>query len=189
MMEENVSLTMVREHLQDIPNCSLPSAYSLRSYQPGDEVAWREIQSVADQYNTITNELFEHEFGNNEQMLAKRQFYLLDSFQMVVGTATAWFKDDYLGRLYGRVHWVAIVPEYQGLGLAKPLMTTICVRLRELGHERAYLTTSSARLAAINLYLQFGFVPDLNNPADQLIWDSVAARLGKHGSPNSLETT
>jgi GNAT superfamily N-acetyltransferase len=55
------------------------------------------------------------------------------------------------------VHWVAIVPECQGIGLGKALMTLLCQRLRELGHDQAYLFTSSERVSAIRLYLRFGF--------------------------------
>jgi ribosomal protein S18 acetylase RimI-like enzyme len=87
-----------------------------------------------------------------------------------IGTATAWFKDNFEGRRFGRVHWVAIVPEYQGRGLAKPLMSTICRRLQELGHDCAYLTTSTARLPAINLYRRFGFEPLIRTPEEADIW-------------------
>ena len=43
---------------------------------------------------------------------------------IVVGTATAWFEVDAEGRGgdaqgAGRVHWVSVVPEAQGCGLAK----------------------------------------------------------------------
>ena len=62
------------------------------------------------------------------------------------GTTTAWYNEDYRGLPFGRVHWVAIVPEMQGRGLAKPIMSAVCHRLRELGHGRAYLTTTTVRI-------------------------------------------
>jgi GNAT superfamily N-acetyltransferase len=68
------------------------------------------------------------------------------------------------------VHWVAIVPEQQGRGLGKVLMTIVCHRLRELGHRRTYLTTSTARIPAINLYRHFDFVPLIRAPDDAAIW-------------------
>jgi GNAT superfamily N-acetyltransferase len=173
MPVENRLVTMVREHLENIPVFLLPPAYTLRPFQPGDEQLWLKIQSAADRYNSITLELFAREFGGDQDRLATRQLYLCDSDQGAIGTATAWFNKSYQGRPYGRVHWVAILPEHQGLGLAKPLMSVTLQRMSKLGHERAYLTTSSARIAAINLYLQFGFVTQPQSSDERIIWHRI----------------
>lgn len=94
-----------------------------------------------------------------------------------IGTATAWFDNDHNGLPCGRLHWVAMVPKLQGQGLAKPLLTTVCQRLRELGHTRAYLTTSSERIPAINLYLGFGFAPEIKDLHDSELWDDIQRRI------------
>jgi GNAT superfamily N-acetyltransferase len=52
---------------------------------------------------------------------------------------------------------VAILPDYQGRGLSKPLLSQALRRLWELGHTRAYLTTSAERMVALRLYERFGF--------------------------------
>jgi GNAT superfamily N-acetyltransferase len=166
-----------REHLEGISNFPLPPGFSLRWYQPGDQEIWFRIQTASDQLNEITPELFQQQFGNDDQALAKRQCYLLTTQGRAVGTATAWYNDNFEGRDFGRVHWVAILPDYQGRGLARPLMTAICERLRELGHKRAYLTTSTARLGAIRLYLRFGFSPLIRNPAEAALWHSVEDKM------------
>ena len=71
-------------------------------------------------------------------------------------------------------YWTHAVPAfYQGRGLAKPLLTALCHRLRQLGHDRAYLSTAAARLPAIKLYLQFGFVPLIRSEADELLWRGI----------------
>jgi GNAT superfamily N-acetyltransferase len=57
------------------------------------------------------------------------------------------------------VHWLAVLPAFQGRGLGKALMTVVCQRLRDLGHQRACLSTLIARGAALELYRQFGFRP------------------------------
>ncbi len=77
----------------------------------------------------------------------------------------------------GRVHWVALLPEVQGRGLARPLMTTVCRRLRALGHRRAYLTTAMNRPAAVGLYLKFGFVPVLESDEDRARWRTLEGHL------------
>src|SRR5205823_14626142 len=111
--------------------------------------------------------------GTDSALLAQRQCYLIDQAGKVIGTATAWFNDDFDGRRTGRVHWVAIVPEYQRRGLSKPLMTAVCHRLRELGHDRAYLVTAPALRPAINLYRRFGFVPLIPNEAQRESWRKI----------------
>jgi GNAT superfamily N-acetyltransferase len=53
------------------------------------------------------------------------------------------------------------------------LLATICQRLREQGHERAYLHTSAARMPAIRLYLRFGFAPVARNAAEAAAWKDI----------------
>ncbi|MCP4453411.1 MAG: GNAT family N-acetyltransferase, partial [Planctomycetes bacterium] len=84
---------------------------------------------------------------------------------------------DYQGTSYGRVHWVAIIPKMQGHGLSKPLTSTICHRMQALGHAQAYLTTSTTRYGAINLYHQFGFVPVISTTEEQEVWDELFPKL------------
>ena len=113
--------------------------------------------------------------------LRQRQGYLLAPTGEVVGTATAWFNNNFEGARWGRVHWLAIIPEFQGRGLAKPLMTSICRRLRELGHQHVYLSTSNARHAAIGLYLRFGFEPLIQSPEDEAVWREVMPPVVRRG--------
>jgi ribosomal protein S18 acetylase RimI-like enzyme len=77
----------------------------------------------------------------------------------------------------GRVHWVAILPAFQGRGLAKPLLTAVCLRLRELGHTSAYLSTSAARIPALNLYRQFGFAPVIRDEMERAVWQEIELYL------------
>jgi GNAT superfamily N-acetyltransferase len=177
MNQENHSISMIRENLDEIPRFDVPPSFSIKWYEPGDEKRWVEIQKSADHYNTITPELFDREFNKDTQSLAQRQCYLIDIHGIPIGTATAWFDNDHNGLPYGRLHWVAIAPKLQGQGLAKPLLTAVCQRLRELGHTRAYLTTSSERIPAINLYLGFGFAPEIKDLHDSEVWDDVQRRI------------
>jgi GNAT superfamily N-acetyltransferase len=173
----NIGVRMFREDLEEIPQFSLPAPFTLRWYQPGDDQAWLQIHLAADKYSDITPLLFAREFGDDSAMLAQRQAYLCDPDGRPIGTASAWFKDNFKLEPLGRLHWVAIVPEMQGKGLAKPLLSTVCSRFRSLGHERAMLDTSTGRIPAINLYLKFGFKPDISTDEDRLAWQQVAQRI------------
>jgi GNAT superfamily N-acetyltransferase len=175
---ERVGLAMIREHLEGIPDFPLPAPYRLRLYETGDAARWTAIQMAAEPYVQITETIFRREFGDDEAPLRERQFFLLDGDGLAVGVATAWFNPSYRGRPFGRVHWVAIVPAEQGKGLAKPLLSAVCRRLRDLGHDRAYLMTSSQRVPAISLYLKFGFGPDVRNEKERAAWIALRDEAG-----------
>lgn len=149
---------MVREDLENIPSYRLPAGYSFRYYHPGDEETWIALQAPFYPPGAITLDVFRKYFGSDAGLLAERQGYLLDSAGRPIGAITAWVYDGFRGPEYGRIHWVCIAKEYQGRGLSKPLLTLACLRLRELGHTKAYLTTDRLRPVAVRLYRQFGFV-------------------------------
>lgn len=171
--KRNLPLKMSRANLENVPEFAWPAGFTLRWYQPGDEAHWLRIHRAADRFNEISPALYERQFGPDKETLVSRQCYLLAPNLNAIGTATAWFDNDFQGCRWGRVHWMAIIPEFQGRGLAKPLMTAICLRLHELGHEHAYLSTSTARHAAIGLYLRFGFEPLIRSENDAAVWHEV----------------
>jgi len=175
-IREYISIKMVRENLDDIPEYDLPAGYSIRWYQPGYEEYWQKVQSLADDYNRVTPDLFEEQFGSDIQLLSERQCFLCDSKGNIIGTATAWF-DNSEEKSVGRIHWVAIVPKQQNRGLARPLLTIICKRLKELGHSKTYLTTQTVRIPAINLYAKFGFAPVIDTDRDREIWEKLQKHL------------
>ena len=180
VLEEYSSVSMIRDNLDDIPQFPVPPGFSIRWFREGDESIWHEIQSVSELHLEITPDLFAKEFGSDKSILGERQFFLFDGRQRSIGTATAWSDNSYRGLEHGRVGWVAVVPEMRGRGLSKPLMTILCNRLRELGHQRTYLTTATVRFPAIRLYSLFGFIPEIKDAQDQAIWDELE-RLLKSG--------
>jgi GNAT superfamily N-acetyltransferase len=173
VVEQNISVAMVRPTLDGVPDFSLPEPYHWRWYEPGDEGHWLAIHAAADRFNQLTEMEFWQDFGRETTVLSQRQLYLLDGNGEPVGTASAWFDD----AINGRVHWVAIHPAHQGKGLAKPLLSTVCQRLHQLGHQTAHLGTSTGRIAALNLYLSFGFVPNIRSEEDRTAWQGLQPYL------------
>ena len=146
-------ITMCRANLENLPNFDLPDGFTLRTYQSGDDATWWQIHERADPLLAHRSGSHREFFGDNFDELHARQLFLVSPANQAIGTASAWFDDAKIGR----VHWVAIVPEFQGRGLAKPLIARVLQLLREHGHSRAILTTSQQRPRAIALYQSFGF--------------------------------
>lgn len=175
ILEDNLAVAMAHTDLTKVPACSLPDGYAIRSYRPGDEGAWVAIHEEADLWNEVDLKRFKEIFSEHPVSLEERQLYLLNAHQEPIGTATAWMRER-KGRMRGLVHWVAIRPDYQGKGLAKPLLSETCALLVRLGHTDAFLKSSTARIAAINLYWKFGFRPLFSEIADAETWE----RLRRH---------
>lgn len=163
---------MIRPHLEEIPQFGFPAGYRLRTFTDPDIREWVHIHELADRFNNVTLDTFYNEFGADMAALKARSFYLDTCDGTTIGTATAWYNPTFEGEDYGRVHWVAIIPEAQGKGLSKPLLTAVMNCLRAY-HRKAYLVTSSARLAAIRLYLEFGFLPYINPEFPREGWLAV----------------
>ena len=170
-------LIMERATLDDLPLSTDAANCAIRGYQSGDEVAWTHIQREADRHNTITAALFTREFGNVVDQLAERVLFAVVPASGLVGTAAAWWGTTPTDR-WGRVHWVAVQPAWQRRGIGRKLLLSVCHRLRDLGHESVFLTTSPFRLEALCLYLSLGFLPRIIEPADWEIWQEVASKLG-----------
>ena len=172
----NRGILMARDDLEGLPEYPFPHGYKLRSFRPGDEATWVRIHEDADRLQQVTMRTFDEEFGHDVEALKDRCFFLVAPDGRDVGTGTAWYNADYKGKEYGRVHWICIIEEYQGRGLAKPLLAAVMRRLRR-SHDRCYLTTSTGRLPAIDLYLGFGFMPVVDSEQDAEAWREVAAVL------------
>eukprot|EP00668_Euglena_longa_P003558 GGOE01004159.1.p2 GENE.GGOE01004159.1~~GGOE01004159.1.p2 ORF type:complete len:116 (-),score=22.85 GGOE01004159.1:110-457(-) len=94
-----------------------------------------------------------------------------------VGCAAAWHLpgDGEAGR-WGLLHSMTLTPTLHGSGLAKPLLSNALGLMRHF-HNGCALQTEGHRLAAIKLYLDFGFLPD---PADfdgLLVWQAISREL------------
>jgi len=184
-------VVMIRPTLTGLPWYDCPPGFRIRWYRSGDEEHWVRIHQLADHYNKASLALFENQFGGGRPELGLRMAFLEAPDGRVVGTAAAWWSDSFRDGVWGRVHWVAIEPNRQGKGLSKPLLAAVCLRLRELGHERAYLTTATVRIPAINLYLRFGFVPDARSPRERAAWERIlpALRIAPRLVPGDSDRT
>jgi GNAT superfamily N-acetyltransferase len=169
-----IPVTMVRDDLENLPSFELPAGYRIRTFRSGEENVWSEIETAAGEFQNMDVALnaFNVNFGEDVEAMLSRGFFVETDGGLAVGTATAWYNPSFLGRDYGRVHWVGIRPDHQGRGLAKPLVGAVMKRLAE-SHERAYLKTFNTRIPAIKVYLDFGFVPLMMTPQCEEAWEQT----------------
>jgi ribosomal protein S18 acetylase RimI-like enzyme len=159
---------------------SLPEGYYFAKFKSGDESVWADIEVAAGEFQTKDDALkrFHDEFGSFELQLQSRCFFLCNSDGEPVGTSMGWYDNDFNGEKLGRLHWVAIKPEYQGKRLGKPLVAMAVKRIQEF-HDKAYLTTQTTSWKAINMYLDFGFRPFYTSEDCKAAWGLLAEKL-KH---------
>lgn len=148
---------MTATRLADIPRLEFPSGMHVRAYSPGDAATWTRIHEDTGFYDTLPLGLHEREFGRDDSALAERQLFVVDAEGHDVATATAWFNDPAHGLPGGRLHWVAVAPVAQRMGIASALVGAVAARFEALGETAAYLTTDAHNKRAIALYGRLGF--------------------------------
>jgi len=169
MICDNLDIKTVIELAQKY---KINDQFFIRNYKKGEEAFWAEVETAAGEFKTEKEALehFEKEFGPYRDEMEERCFFVAykDS-DRVIGTATAWYNNDFKGERYGRVHWVGIHPEFQGRKLAKPLLAAVMMRLAKY-HNKAYLTSQTTSYKAINMYMDFGFVPAIIDDEAMKTW-------------------
>ena len=179
---------MIRNDLTNLPQYSLPEPFSIRNFMPGEGELWAAIESAAAEFKTQekAREHFNLEFGDYQDEFCSRCQFLVAANGRAIGTATAWRSPSYRGRLYGRLHWVAIHPDFQGRGLSKPMVGAAMHRLQTF-HDRAYLTSQTTSWKAIKVYLDFGFSPLVETDGHRRGWELLWEKL-RHPGLSSFAT-
>ena len=167
---KDISVRMQLASLADFPSAPLPSGFSYRYYQPGDDALWVALYDAAESIVDISLQVFREQFYGNEAALQQRMFFILNDAGHPIATSTAWYDDVDNDETLGRVHWVAVHPDYQGRGLAKPLLSKTLETLQACGQSSAYLMTSTSRIPALTLYMRYGFVPYIRHDEDLQAW-------------------
>ncbi len=160
------------------PTIPMPEGFRLRCLRPDEGPVWARIERTVNEFPSMEAALarFQWEFAPFPQQLSQRCFLVETTAGEPVGTTSAWYHAAFQGGLWGRIHWVAILPEYQGLGLARPLLVAALNRMA-LFHRRAFLDSDTSRIKALRLYLDYGFRPRLETDADTTAWSIVAQQL------------
>lgn len=175
---DNIPVIMLTDDLTEIPVYTLPEGFRAKTYRNGDEYEWARIEHSVGEFKSLDDGLkhFHIEFGPFLSEFQERCFFIETDNGEKIATATAWYNEDFLGKRYGRLHWVAVIPEYQGKKLGKPLVHLAMERMKK-HHDRVYLTTQTTSQRAVSLYLDFGFVPFIEDAESLRGWRILAKHL------------
>jgi len=169
-------VTMIRPDLRNIPQVAFPEGFGIRPMRLDEVGVWTDIHRDSEEHFKISDTLFYSQFGQDLQAVQWRCFLITNEKGVAVGTISAWYERDYKGQDYGQIHWLAVRPAYRRRGLAKAALSFALNKLAQW-HERCFLDSSTERLPALKLYLDFGFVPDLSKEQAVENWRGVKDKL------------
>ena len=178
---EFIEFAMIRDRSSVVSDRSLPDGYSIRTFVPGDERYWVDIEMRAGEFSTPERGhlAFDRDFRPAYDRLESQMFFLVHKTDGPIGTATAW-QGNQFGHEIGQLHWVAIVPEHQGKGLAKSLLAVVMRRIAK-DHAEVYLTTQTSSWRAVGMYRAFGFSEVIDRPEVERAVAIVDAKLAESG--------
>ena len=136
----------------------LPEGYSIRTYQPGDENAWADMECAIGDFPTRETAL--ERFTERylaDPALTDRIFFAIAPDGEIVGSVIAW-EHDPRGMGVRALNWVVVSDAHQGKGLGRALcQTALRFFRREDNSLPVYLHTQPWSWKAILLYISLGF--------------------------------
>lgn len=155
---QHLGVVMIKGEPEKI-SIKLPENYRVVTYHQGDEHCWADIEVSVGEFENKKDALsyFKKEF-KDQKALEERCLFIENPRGEKIATTTAWM-GTLDGRPASRIHWVAVKPAYQGLGLCKCLIQEALKICKRFDEASIYLTTQTWSYKAINIYYQYGFVP------------------------------
>lgn len=138
---------------------TLPKGYFFQMYQEGLEKEWAKTESEVLEFDSCNTalEYFKKDLLPYQEQLKKRMVFIMNEEGITVANACAWYIN-YKGKHQAQVHYVAVRPKYQGIGLGRAVFTKILTLFPIYEPEEdIYLHTQTWSHAAISMYLKMGF--------------------------------
>lgn len=175
---KRLMVAMYRPDTDDLPLPTVRPDLRLRWFHEGDEKDWARIEHSAGEFvsEQAAWERFSRDFPNGSA-LTDRCLFIENEFGDVVGTAMA-ISGILDGRKMGRLGWVAVMPQYQGQGVGKWVVSSAMQRIAQ-EYGEIYLTTQTTSIAAISIYLKYGFIPHPYGPDDKVAWRLLSEALDR----------
>lgn len=162
MLDKSVEFYRVIMHRQPgipVPEPVLPAGYKFVEFENGDEKDWAEIETSVGEFERAVDALvyFQENYLPYQSEVVRRTIFIENDSGEKVGTLTNWW--EYTGKRRDPwLHWVAVKPEYQNLGLGKAIVFAGMKRMLAIEGDRdVYLPTQTWSYKAIGIYKKAGF--------------------------------
>jgi len=167
----------------------LPEGYSFVTYEDGDREDWISIEWSAKEFTCYADGInaWNRYYAKYEHLLPGRMFFVVAPNGEKVATATAFFDPNSPDDGKAWLHWVAVRRDYQGKGLARPIISKALSRLRELGHGKLFVSTQTTTWLACKLYMDFGFRPEAENVRESEFGYRMLKTLTNHPALRDFE--
>ncbi|MCL1792526.1 MAG: GNAT family N-acetyltransferase [Oscillospiraceae bacterium] len=162
MLDKSVPYFDVLMHRQknaQIPRYALPEGFAFSFFRPGDEKAWAKIETSVLEFDDELDALiyFHKEYLPFLPELERRCLFAENKEGEKIATSNAWWNYT-KSRRDPWLHWVAVKPQYQGLGIGKAIISKATQLMAEIEGERDfYLHTQTWSHKAIKIYQKMGY--------------------------------
>lgn len=180
------------EKVLSAPRAVLPPGFIFRLHNGSEEDIrhWCRIETAVLEFDheAEAREYFMKEFYPHMDEVQKRCVFILNKDGLPVATASGWFSQDPDGGVLNQLHWVAVCPQYQGLGLGKAVSTkaiNICAQLAP--GKKMWLNTQTHSHRAVVMYHKLGFNVRVSEQLDKAM--DVLAEVLKPEDVRALRET
>lgn len=166
--------------MQNLPEFSIADGYSIRMYQPGDEVVWTKICKfgLLEEHEGI--ECWKKYMLDMDYLEAERDvFFIDDPDGNTVATCAAFF----IPNGEGLMHMLGCLPEARGRKLATTMTAFTLHKLHKEKPDTDFvirLRTDDWRVSAVRTYLNCGFQPVLFDVDMDTRWKVLCDKLDFH---------
>lgn len=157
-MEEipDLNIFMMCRELNRNALTELASQYSIRNCRRSELGIWKAMPfddaATAQEYESFMTEFFQTTYGRKEDLFFAATKFVCDQEDRPIATCALWKAYD---EFYA-IHWFKVVPNYEGLGIGRALLSIIMKDL-PAAYYPIYLHTQPGSYRAIKLYSDFGF--------------------------------
>lgn len=157
---KNIIMKIDSSNIPKSNNVLLPKGFSFSYFNNSEDIKyWSKIESSVLEFDSESkaSEYFIQSYLPYISELQKRCTFVLNDKLIPVATATIWFADSELGHQVS-LHWVAVSPEYQGLGIGKSIVQKALSISNSLNPNcDVWLHTQTWSYIAVKLYFKLGF--------------------------------